>query len=179
MGALPLAPGALHRPLLPGPPALSTPTPAPTRQNAGINRAIMGFILGCMGVRVFIEGVPDGDSVKGSSELLLHTSSFALGRWPCGKRTLKTGNRAGGSCWQPDAAFTVVAPSAPPGFFIFEMRDTLTMYLAHNVHEEALLVHHTLGIFLYVLTLSTQSYMYLACVVLMQVCVCVCVCLLS
>jgi hypothetical protein len=50
------------------------------------------------------------------------------------------------------------------------MRDTLTMYLAHNVHEEALLVHHTLGIFLYLLTLSTRSYMFLACVVLMQVC---------
>jgi hypothetical protein len=32
-----------------------------------------------MGVRVFLEGVPDADSVKGSSDLLLHVCSFALG----------------------------------------------------------------------------------------------------
>lgn len=43
------------------------------------------------------------------------------------------------------------------------------MYLAHNVQEETLLVHHTLGILLYVLTLYTRSYLYVACLVLMQV----------
>lgn len=68
------------------------------------------------------------------------------------------------------ATLTPSLDAPPTGFFLFEMRDTLTMYLAHNVHEEALLVHHTLGIFLYLLTLSTRSYMFLACVVLMQVC---------
>lgn len=53
--------------------------PSSHHQNAGINRALIGFTLGCMGVRVFLEGVPDADSVKGSSELLLHTCSFSLG----------------------------------------------------------------------------------------------------
>eukprot|EP00045_Choanoeca_perplexa_P012651 m.139383 g.139383 ORF g.139383 m.139383 type:complete len:301 (-) comp16086_c1_seq1:214-1116(-) len=54
------------------------------------------------------------------------------------------------------------------GFFIFETRDTLNMYLSHNVLEETLIVHHTLGVLLYFLTLSTESYLYLACVILVQ-----------
>eukprot|EP00049_Salpingoeca_infusionum_P009784 m.166568 g.166568 ORF g.166568 m.166568 type:complete len:355 (+) comp14442_c1_seq3:53-1117(+) len=54
------------------------------------------------------------------------------------------------------------------GFFVFETRDSVTMYLAHNVQEEALIVHHMLGIALYFLTLSTQSYLYIACMVLVQ-----------
>eukprot|EP01147_Barroeca_monosierra_P010027 gene10027-2201_t len=54
------------------------------------------------------------------------------------------------------------------GFFIFELRDSLNMYLAHNVKEETLIVHHMLGVLLYFLTLSTRSYMYIACVVLIE-----------
>ena len=55
------------------------------------------------------------------------------------------------------------------GFFVFETRDTLNMYLAHNAKGETLIVHHMLGVILYFLTLSTRSYLYLSCVVLIEV----------
>eukprot|EP00730_Choanoeca_flexa_P013881 TRINITY_DN5825_c0_g1_i2.p1 TRINITY_DN5825_c0_g1~~TRINITY_DN5825_c0_g1_i2.p1 ORF type:complete len:297 (+),score=29.68 TRINITY_DN5825_c0_g1_i2:78-968(+) len=54
------------------------------------------------------------------------------------------------------------------GFFIFELRDSLNMYLAHNVREDILILHHFLGVCLYLLTLSTSSYLYFSCVCLVQ-----------
>lgn len=49
-------------------------------KNAGINRAIMGLMLGLLGLRVLWEGVPSGGAVYGQSELLSHTAAFALGK---------------------------------------------------------------------------------------------------
>lgn len=39
----------------------------------------MGLLMGCLGVRVFWEGVPEGGAIYGQSELLVHTAAFALG----------------------------------------------------------------------------------------------------
>jgi hypothetical protein len=54
------------------------------------------------------------------------------------------------------------------GFFLFETRDSLNMFLAHGIVEETLLQHHLLGIALYVIALYWQNYLYLACVVLIE-----------
>eukprot|EP00056_Hartaetosiga_gracilis_P002162 m.51385 g.51385 ORF g.51385 m.51385 type:complete len:622 (+) comp10940_c0_seq1:163-2028(+) len=102
------------------------------RWNGGINRAAQGVILGIMGAKTFFDGVPEGGTVHGVNDSLLHIASFSL------------------------------------GFFVYELRDALNMLLAHNVKEESLLFHHFLGVLLYFLTLSTQSYLFLSCAVLVQ-----------
>lgn len=75
---------------------------------------------------------------------------------------------------------------------MFETRDSLNMYLAHDVREEPVIIHHVLGVFLCMmlvfvfmllrirnciwmtsyadfLTLHWRAYLYFSCVVLVQV----------
>lgn len=47
-------------------------------QNSGLNRSSMGFLLALIGFRVLWEG-PPADIVSGTTDLLTHTASFALG----------------------------------------------------------------------------------------------------
>jgi hypothetical protein len=39
------------------------------------------------------------------------------------------------------------------GFFVFEVRDSWNMYLAHGVTEKALMIHHLIGVILYAYSL--------------------------
>jgi hypothetical protein len=66
--------------------------------------------------------------------------------------------------------FLVHTAATALGFFIFEIRDSLNMYLAHNIREDILLWHHCMGVILYLTTLYTRSYLFLANVVLIQEC---------
>lgn len=54
------------------------------------------------------------------------------------------------------------------GFFLFEVRDSLNMYLAHGIFEETLVVHHAFGVILYTVSLAGQAYHFAVAVVLIQ-----------
>eukprot|EP00047_Mylnosiga_fluctuans_P007793 m.255544 g.255544 ORF g.255544 m.255544 type:complete len:312 (+) comp19556_c0_seq1:33-968(+) len=64
--------------------------------------------------------------------------------------------------------FLMHAAAYALGFFLFETRDSLNMFLAHGIMEETLLQHHLLGIVLYASTLYFQAYVYLAVAILIQ-----------
>eukprot|EP00053_Salpingoeca_punica_P008500 m.76234 g.76234 ORF g.76234 m.76234 type:complete len:338 (-) comp14625_c0_seq1:233-1246(-) len=64
--------------------------------------------------------------------------------------------------------FLVHTAATALGFFLFEIRDSLNMYLAHNLKEDILLWHHCMGVALYFSTLYTRSYLFLANIALIQ-----------
>eukprot|EP00038_Savillea_parva_P014666 m.11717 g.11717 ORF g.11717 m.11717 type:complete len:292 (-) comp2868_c0_seq1:164-1039(-) len=54
------------------------------------------------------------------------------------------------------------------GFFLFEVRDSLHLYLACGIFQETLVVHHTCGVVLYVVALATGAYHFPVGIVLIE-----------
>lgn len=54
------------------------------------------------------------------------------------------------------------------GFFVFEVRDSLHLYLACGIFQETLVVHHSCGVVLYVVALATGAYHFPVAIVLIE-----------
>eukprot|EP00039_Didymoeca_costata_P028912 m.22541 g.22541 ORF g.22541 m.22541 type:complete len:284 (+) comp7409_c0_seq4:115-966(+) len=84
-----------------------------------------------------------------------------------GLLSLLRGIPEGGLAWGTNLFLNQTAAFAL-GFFLFEIRDSMNMYLAHGIVEETLIVHHTAGVLLYMTAAFYPAYMYLITVVLIQ-----------
>lgn len=128
-------------------------------------------MLATRGMSALFRGVPEGGIVWGSNDFLKRTSAFALGvlllctvrdphRLPLSQgfyRTIVCSFMlcVYGVCVCVDYGYATAYTGA--GFFLFEVRDSLNMYLAYGVLDETLIIHHSLGVVLYVVSLTTKA----------------------
>lgn len=84
-----------------------------------------------------------------------------------GLDTIRQGTPEGGFLWGTTPYLERTSAFAL-GFFIFEVRDSLNMYLAHGIFEETLVVHHSFGVILYAVALTSQSYHFAVAAVLVE-----------
>lgn len=73
----------------------------------------------------------------------------------------------GGLVWGTNSYLHQTAAFAL-GFFVFEVRDSLHLYLACGIFQDTLVVHHTCGVVLYVVALATGAYHFPVAIVLIE-----------